>query len=55
VDHDQLVFDVAGVSDIRDLDIAIAGGDTVITVSAGDQVTLVGFTGPLTPSDFLFG
>ena len=53
-DHDHLVFDVPGVRRIGDLDVSIVGGDTVITVSADDSVTLVGFTGVLKTADFLF-
>jgi hypothetical protein len=47
---------VAGVSGFGDLVVALNGSDTVIstTASATDTVTLVGFTGTLTDSDFLF-
>ena len=53
--EDTLEFQVAGVSGFDDLDIVLNGSDTVIstTASATDTVTLVGFTGTLTDSDFL--
>jgi hypothetical protein len=54
--EDTLEFHVAGVSGFGDLDIEFNGSDTVIstTASATDTVTLVGFAGTLTDSDFLF-
>jgi hypothetical protein len=54
--EDTLEFQVAGVSGFGDLVVALNGSDTVIstTASATDTVTLVGFTGTLTDSDFLF-
>ena len=53
--EDTLEFQMAGVSGFDDLDIVLNGSDTVIgtTASATDTVTLVGFTGTLTESDFL--
>jgi hypothetical protein len=54
--EDTLEFQVAGVSDFDDLVIVLIDSDTVIstTASATDTVTLVGFSGTLTESDFLF-
>jgi hypothetical protein len=54
--EDKIEFQVTGVADFGDLDIEFNGSDTVISTaaSATDTVTLVGFTGTLTDSDFLF-
>jgi hypothetical protein len=52
--EDQLEFDAPGVTDIADLQIAMVGADTVITVGGSDTVTLSGFTGVLTALDFDF-
>ena len=53
--EDIIEFQVAGVADFDDLVITPSGSDTVIhtTASTTDTVTLVGFTGTLTESDFL--
>jgi hypothetical protein len=55
-DEDTLEFQVAGVADFSDLVISQSGSDTVISTTASetDTVTLVGFAGTLTESDFLF-
>src|SRR5262249_50087717 len=54
--EDEIEFQVAGVADFDDLVITQIGSDTVIStnLSTTDSVTLVGFTGTLTASDFLF-
>jgi Ca2+-binding RTX toxin-like protein len=52
--EDQLEFDVPGVTDIEDLQIAVVGADTVITADTVGTVTLSGFTGVLTVLDFDF-
>jgi Ca2+-binding RTX toxin-like protein len=49
--EDQLEFDVPGVTDIEDLQIAVVGSDTVITAGTSGTVTLSGFTGVLTDLD----
>ena len=41
--------------DFADLVIALTGGDTEITLPSGKRVRLLGFTGSLAASDFLFG
>jgi hypothetical protein len=51
--EDQLEFDVPGVNDIEDLQIAVVGSDTVITAGTSGTVTLSGFTGVLTDLDFV--
>jgi Ca2+-binding RTX toxin-like protein len=49
--EDQLEFNVAGVTGIEDLEIAVVGSDTVITAGTSGTVTLSGFTGVLTDLD----
>jgi hypothetical protein len=52
--EDTLEFHVPCVRSIADLQIAIAGSDTVITAGEAGTVTLVDFTGTLTERDLLF-
>jgi ELWxxDGT repeat protein len=52
--EDQLEFHVPGLNNIDDLQIALAGSNTVITAGVAGAVTLVGFTGALTEQDLLF-
>jgi phosphatidate phosphatase PAH1 len=52
--EDELEFNVPGVTDIEDLQIAVVGADTVITADTVGTVTLSGFTGVLTALDFDF-
>ena len=53
-DHDQIDVSAFGFDDIGDLNISVVSGNTVIDFSGGNSVTLVGFTDPLTASDFIF-
>jgi hypothetical protein len=52
-DHDRIDVSAFGFDDIGDLNISV-GSDTVIDFGGGNSVTLVGFTDPLTASDFIF-
>jgi Ca2+-binding RTX toxin-like protein len=52
--EDKLEFNVPGVNDIEDLQIAVVGSDTVITAGTSGTVTLSGFTGVLTDLDIYF-
>ena len=53
-DHDQIELSAFAFDDIGDLNISVASGNTVIDFGGGNSVTLVGFTDPLTASDFIF-
>ena len=53
-DHDQIDLSAYGFAGIEDLDITVGVADTVIDFGSGNSVTLVGFTDPLTASDFIF-
>jgi Ca2+-binding RTX toxin-like protein len=53
-DHDQIDVSAYGFAGIADLDINVGGGNTLIDFGGGNSVTLVGFTGALTGSDFMF-
>ena len=52
-DHDRIDLSAFGFDDIGNLNISV-GSDTVIDFGGGNSVTLVGFTDPLTASDFIF-
>jgi Ca2+-binding RTX toxin-like protein len=52
--EDELEFNVPGVTDVEDLQIAVVGPDTVITADTLGTVTLSGFTGVLTELEFDF-
>ena len=53
-DHDQIDVSAYGFAGIGDLNITVGGGNTLIDFGGGNSVTLVGFTGALTGSDFMF-
>jgi serralysin len=53
-DHDQIDVSAFGFSGLSDLNISMAAGNTLIDFGGGDTVTLIGFTDPLTASDFIF-
>ena len=52
--EDTLEFNVPGVNDVEELQIALVGSDTVIIAGTSGTVTLVGFTGTLTDADLVF-
>jgi hypothetical protein len=52
--EDRLEFDIPGVAGIGDLQIVLAGINTVVTVPGHGTVTLDNFTGTLTTSDLMF-
>jgi ELWxxDGT repeat protein len=52
--EDTLEFNVSGLNNTQNLEIASVGFDTVITAGTSGTVTLLGFTGSLTDMDFIF-